>query len=57
MTSFFSKATKIKSDEVAATLLSFVFIFSLMLAYNIMKPVRDAMAPDWSDAEVALLWT
>ena len=28
-----------------------------MLAYNIMKPVRDAMAPDWSDAEVALLWT
>ena len=38
-------------------LLSFLFIFSLMLAYNIMKPVRDAMAPDWSDAETALLWT
>jgi AAA family ATP:ADP antiporter len=57
MSSFFRKATKIESNEVAATLLSFLFIFSLMLAYNIMKPVRDAMAPDWSDAETALLWT
>jgi AAA family ATP:ADP antiporter len=57
MKSLFSKATKIESNEVAATLLSFLFIFSLMLAYNIMKPVRDAMAPDWSDIETALLWT
>lgn len=57
MKSFFSKATKIESNEVAATLLSFLFIFSLMLAYNIMKPVRDAMAPDWSDVETAWLWT
>ena len=57
MKSLFSKATKIESNEVAATFLSFFFIFSLMLAYNILKPVRDAMAPDWSDAETALLWT
>lgn len=57
MNSLFSKATKIESNEVTATLLSFLFIFSLMLAYNIMKPVRDAMAPDWSDAETAWLWT
>jgi len=57
MKSLFSKATKIESNEVTATLLSFLFIFSLMLAYNIMKPVRDAMAPDWSDAETAWLWT
>jgi len=57
MTSLFSKATKIEKDEVAATLLSLFFIFALMLAYNIMKPVRDAMAPDWSDTETALLWT
>ena len=57
MKSLFSKATRIESNEVAATLLSFLFIFSLMLAYNIMKPVRDAMAPDWSDAETAWLWT
>lgn len=57
MKSLFSKATKIESNEVTATLLSFLFIFALMLAYNIMKPVRDAMAPDWSDAETAWLWT
>ena len=28
-----------------------------MLAYNIMKPVRDALPPDWSDASLAWLWT
>lgn len=50
-------ATKIEPHELRATLLSFCFLFSLMLAYNILKPVRDAMASDWSDAEVATLWT
>ncbi len=40
-----------------ATLLSFVFIFLLMLAYNMLKPVRDALAPEWSDVELARLWT
>ena len=28
-----------------------------MTAYFIMRPVRDAMASDWSDVEVSLLWT
>lgn len=28
-----------------------------MLAYYILRPVRDAMASDWSDAEVSQLWT
>jgi len=28
-----------------------------MLAYNILKPVRDALPPDWSDASLAWLWT
>lgn len=50
-------ATKIEPNELRATLLSFCFLFSLMLAYNILKPVRDAMASDWSDTEVATLWT
>lgn len=53
----FSNATNIKSNELAATLLSFGFVFFLMFAYNIMKPVRDAMPPDWSDASLAWLWT
>jgi AAA family ATP:ADP antiporter len=29
----------------------------LMSAYYILKPVRDAMASDWTDAEVSWLWT
>ena len=37
--------------------MSFAFLFALMFAYNILKPVRDAMAPDWSDVDVAVLWT
>ncbi|KAG1707756.1 ADP,ATP carrier protein 1 [Nymphon striatum] len=28
-----------------------------MAAYYILRPVRDAMASDWSDAEVSWLWT
>jgi AAA family ATP:ADP antiporter len=50
-------ATKIEPHELAVTLLSFAFLFALMFAYNILKPVRDAMAPDWSDVGVAVLWT
>ena len=50
-------ATKIEPHELAVTLLSFAFLFALMFAYNILKPVRDAMAPDWSDVDVAVLWT
>lgn len=54
---FIRSATRIEANEVSATLLSFAFLFMLMLAYNILKPVRDAMASDWSDPEVATLWT
>lgn len=50
-------ATKVEENELSATLLSFVFVFVLMTAYFIMRPVRDAMASDWSDVEVSLLWT
>lgn len=53
----FRIATKIEEDEIRATLLSFVFIFMLMFAYNMLKPVRDALAPEWSDVELASLWT
>ena len=28
-----------------------------MAAYYIMRPLRDAMASDWSDAQVSWLWT
>jgi ATP:ADP antiporter, AAA family len=36
---------------------SFGLVMMLMAAYYMMRPVRDAMASDWSDAEVSWLWT
>ncbi len=50
------KASKIEAHELRAVLLSFAFVFTLMAAYYILRPVRDAMASDWTDTEVSLLW-
>lgn len=50
-------ATKIEPHEWKATLLSFLFVFVLMTAYFILRPVRNAMASDWADAELSALWT
>lgn len=49
--------TKVEPNELKATVLSFLFVFSLMTAYFIMRPVRDAMASDWSRADTSFLWT
>ena len=49
--------SRIEPNEVKAAFASFAFVFILMTAYNILKPVRDSMASDWSDAEVSWLWT
>jgi AAA family ATP:ADP antiporter len=57
LTRIIRAATKVEPNELTATLLSFFFVFVLMTAYFIMRPVRDAMASDWSDVEVSLLWT
>lgn len=54
---FLKAASKIEAHEVKATLSSFLFVVILMSAYYILRPVRDAMASDWSDAEVSWLWT
>ncbi|MEX0322735.1 MAG: NTP/NDP exchange transporter [Puniceicoccaceae bacterium] len=51
------KALQLESNEVKATCLSFLFVFILMSAYFILRPIRDALASDWSDAEVSTLWT
>lgn len=51
------KVADIEPNEVKATVSSFFFVFILMAAYYILRPVRDAMASDWSDAEVSQLWT
>ena len=56
-----SKLLSIISDvqghEIKAVVGSFLFVVLLMAAYYILRPVRDAMASDWTDAEVSWLWT
>ena len=54
---FLKRVSRIEAHEVNATLSSFLFVVILMSAYYILRPVRDAMASDWSDAEVSWLWT
>jgi AAA family ATP:ADP antiporter len=54
---FILKSTNIRDNEVKAASLSFAFVFVLMAAYYILRPVRDALASDWTDAEVSFLWT
>ncbi|MDA9251914.1 MFS transporter [Gammaproteobacteria bacterium] len=54
---FLKNASKIKEQEIKAVFLSFLFVVVLMSAYYILRPVRDAMASDWTDAEVSWLWT
>ena len=49
-------ASKIEPNELRAVLVSFLFVFTIMAAYYIMRPVRDAMASDWSDTELSFLW-
>ena len=49
--------TRMRPNEIRATLLSFAFVFLLMTAYFILRPVRDAMSSDWSDTELSWLWT
>ena len=50
-------ASEVESNELKATLASFSFVFVVMAAYYIMRPVRDAMPSDWSDAELSFLWS
>jgi AAA family ATP:ADP antiporter len=52
-----SLASDIQPNESRATLASFTLVLVLMGSYYILRPVRDAMASDWTDAEVSWLWT
>ena len=49
--------TKIEANELRATVFSFLFVFTLMAAYYILRPVRDALSSNWTDAELSWLWT
>jgi AAA family ATP:ADP antiporter len=46
----------VEPNELKATLVSTLFVFILMATYYILRPVRDAMASDWTDTEVSFLW-
>lgn len=49
--------SNVEGHEIKAVVGSFLFVIVLMTAYYILRPVRDAMASDWTDAEVSWLWT
>ena len=49
-------ATMIEPNEIRTVVVSFSFVFILMAAYYILRPVRDAMASDWSNTEISILW-
>ena len=57
LTRILASATKVEANETRATVVSFLFVFTLMAAYFIIRPVRDAMASDWSRTETSFLWT
>jgi len=48
--------SKIEPNELRSVLLSFLFAFCLMFAWYLLRPVRDAMASEWTDIEVSFLW-
>jgi AAA family ATP:ADP antiporter len=48
--------SEIESNELKATFVATLFVFILMASYYILRPVRDAMASDWTDSEVSFLW-
>ena len=50
-------ASQIEENEIKTVLASFSFVFILMSAYYLLRPVRDAMASNWTDSELSWLWT
>ena len=50
-------ATLIEPNETRAVTTSFITAFTVMATYYFLRPVRDSMASDWSDAEISQLWT
>lgn len=53
---FMKTASKIEPKELRSVMVAFAFVFTLMAAWYILRPVRDAMASDWTDTEVSFLW-
>ncbi len=53
----FQALGNVEPNEVQATVLSFLWVFIVMCAWYILRPVRDALAPDFTNEELAWLWT
>lgn len=53
---FLKSATMIEPSEARTVAFAFAFVFILMAAYYILRPVRDAMASDWTNTEISVLW-
>ncbi|MBT8145248.1 MAG: MFS transporter [Gammaproteobacteria bacterium] len=49
-------AALIERNEQKSVTLSFCFVFVLMAAYYMLRPVRDALASDWTNSEISMLW-
>lgn len=50
-------AADIRSHEIKAVWISFFFVLTLMAAYYILRPLRDALSSNWTDAELSRLFT
>ena len=57
LTRLINAAAKVQPNEIRATALSFLWVFLVMSAWYILRPVRDALSSDWSDAQLSWLWT
>jgi AAA family ATP:ADP antiporter len=56
-TRFMKAVSQVEPNEIRAVTLSFSFVLMLMASYYILRPLRDAMSSNWSDAELSTLFT
>ena len=49
--------TLVEPHEIRATILSFLFVFTLFTAYFILRSARDALASEWTRVDTSWLWT
>jgi AAA family ATP:ADP antiporter len=53
----FKVLAKVEPNELQATALSFLWVFLVMSAWYILRPVRDSLSSDWTDEQLSWLWT
>ena len=53
----FKVLAKVEPNELQATVLSFLWVFLVMCAWYVLRPVRDALSSDWTNEQLSWLWT